>query len=503
MQTDSSPPPAPAQVPTGRNRFAIATWLFLRLLGLIHLIAFVSFWVQLEGLVGPHGLLPATRYFTAVRNEFGSAAFFQLPSLCLFFGTESFLHVLCAGGTALSFLVMAGLAQVFCLALLWAAYFSLSCAGQVFLNFQWDTLLLETTFLAIFLAPWSLTSLGKLHDPPRPTRLLPGWLLFRLMFLAGIVKLASGDPSWRDLSALTFHYETQPLPTSLAWYVHQLPAWPHRASCFGIFVIELLVPFFLFAPRPLRHNAALIVTALMATIALTGNYTFFNLLTAALCLLSIDDAFWHHLLPRRLPLVCHLIDDKLASPSQWQRWMQIPVAGFVLGYTTAEFLPIVFRGLGPPPGFNAGSSVVAPFRSFNTYGLFAVMTNPRPELIFEGSDDGRAWLTYEFPVKPGDLTRRPTWVAPHQPRLDWQLWFAALEPPAQNSWVLSFCEHLLRGTPEVLTLFAHNPFPGKPPRNIRGVRYEYPFTDADPRARTGQWWRRTPLDFYVPVANLR
>jgi hypothetical protein len=180
-----------------------------------------------------------------------------------------------------------------------------------------------------------------------------------------------------------------------------------------------------------------------------------------------------------------------------------PFAAFVFAYTAIETISVVWRRVPTPPGYNAVAEVVAPFRSLNTYGLFAVMTNPRPELIFEGSDDGREWRAYEFPHKPGDLARRPTWVAPHQPRLDWQLWFAALGSPSQNRWVFSLGEHLLRGTPEVLALLAHNPFPDQPPRAIRVVRYEYHFTDFATRERTGQWWRRAPIDFYMPASSLR
>jgi hypothetical protein len=489
-------PAAPA------NRFTFASWLFLRLLAIVHLIAFVSFWVQFEGLVGPHGIMPAERFFPAVHQQIGSAGYWQLPSLCWIFGAGKFLHVLYGAGVVLSLLLFAGVAPAACLALLWTAYLSLNVAGQDFFNFQWDALLLETTLLAIFLAPWSLLPLWRASEPPRLGRWLQWWLLFRLMFLAGVVKLASGDTSWRDFTALTFHYETQPLPTPLAWYAHQMPAWWHRTECVGMFVIELVVPFFLFAPRPLRHNAALLLAAFMAAVALTGNYTFFNLLAVALCLFCLDDAWWACVLPQRFQ--CRLIATSLEPPPRSAPpALLAPIASFVFAYTFLLALPTVARGLGTPPGFYSIAQIVAPFRSLNNYGLFAVMTRPRPELIFEGSDDGTAWRAYEFPHKAGDPAQRPKWVAPHQPRLDWQLWFAALGSPSQNQWVLSVCEHLLRGTPEVLNLLARNPFPQKPPRFVRVVRYEYHFTDAATRARTGEWWRRTPLDFYVGRASLK
>lgn len=496
---------APLSPSAGRDRFTFATSLFLRLLALVHLVAFASFWSQLDGLVGPNGLLPAARFFSAVHEQLGASAYFQLPSLCWIFGAGTFLHLLCGAGVVAAALLFAGIAPVACLIFLWAGYLSVSGAGQIFFNFQWDALLLEITLLAVFVAPWKCRPLWRPHEPPRPGRLLLGWLLFRLMFLAGVVKLASGDASWRDLSALALHYETQPLPTPLAWFAHQLPAAWQRASCAGMFALELIVPFFLFAPRTLRHNAALLLTAFMAAIALTGNYTFFNLLAIALCLLCLDDAWWNsrctfHLRrgPRR--------QLGVANPAGIARLQRLATRWFAVGvfvYTGAQALPVLLPRFGPLPGFDGIARLVAPLRSFNNYGLFAVMTRPRPELIFEGSDDGRSWGAYELPHKPGELTHRPTWVAPHQPRLDWQLWFAALGSPEQNRWVLALCEHLLRGTPDVLGLLGQNPFAEKPPRHVRVIRYEYHFTDAATRARTGQWWRRTPLEIYLGPLSLR
>lgn len=503
---------------TGRNCFGTSTWLFLRLLALVHLVAFVSFWTQLEGLVGPHGLLPAQPFFNAVHQQLGARAYLELPSLCWIFGAGKFLHILSAAGVALSLLLFAGIAPALCLFLLWAAYLSITAAGQTFFNFQWDALLLETTLLAIWIAPWSLLPLWRRTEPPRLARWLLWWLLLRLMFLSGVVKLTSGDLTWRDLTALTFHYETQPLPTPFAWFVHQWPAWFQRASCAGMFALELFVPFFVFAPRALRHNAALLLTAFMTAIALTGNYTYFNFLAIALCVLCLDDAWWPATFRVRPPSHCNVIRYIRPStphgdcnviryinkkPPPWRQWALRAFAVVTFAYTALLGLPSIMRRPVFMELLAPLDAALGPTRSFNSYGLFAVMTNPRPELIFEGSSDGREWLPYEFPDKPGDLSRRPTWVAPFQPRLDWQLWFAALSTPAQNPWVLTLCEHLLRGTPEVLALVAKNPFPRTPPRFIRVVRYEYHFTDAATRARTGNWWRRTPLDFYVERVSLR
>ena len=493
----------------GPSQFTFATWLFVRLLALAHLIAFASFWAQAESLVGSSGLLPAERYLAAVREQLGNEALFRLPTLCWWFGADAFLHVLAAGGIIASVLLFAGVAPPVCLLLLWVAYLSISAAGQMFYNFQWDTLLLETTVLSLFIVPWRWLPLWRPHEPPALGRYVIWWLLFRLMFLAGVVKLTSGDPTWRDLTALTFHFETQPLPTPLAWYSHQLPAWWHRASCAAMFAIELVAPLLLFGPRLGRHFAALVLAAFMGAVALTGNYTFFNLLAIALCLSCLDDAWWQRVLPSRIAsrVIRAPSTDADAVPSR--RRMKLffqpvaaPLAWFVFAYTGAQALT-VFLPAGAQQSFATVGSVLAPFRSLNNYGLFAVMTRPRYELIFEGSDDGRSWHPFELPHKPGAVDRRPTWVAPHQPRLDWQLWFAALGNATHNRWVLGLCEHLLRGNATVLRLFETNPFLEKPPRFVRVVRYEYHFTDRDTRARSGHWWTRTPVEFYVPQASLR
>ncbi|HWL16352.1 MAG TPA: lipase maturation factor family protein [Opitutus sp.] len=488
-----------------RERYVFSAAVFLRLLAVTHAIAFVSLWVQLPGLIGPHGILPAGAYLRAVHDYLGADAYARLPTLGWIFGADTFLTVLCAVGVGAAALLFAGIAPTACLIVLWVCYLSLVNVGQAFLGFQWDALLLETTLLTIFLP--RLTWRPRFHfgEPSGIARWLLRWLLFRLMLLSGIVKLSSGDPTWRNLTALDFHFETQPLPNPLAWWAHHASENVHRAACAGMFAIELIAPFFLFAPRPLRHNAALLLLALQLAIALTGNFAFFNLLTAALCLLNLDDAFWLRLL-RGDPGKCHTLYDTLIGRSA--RGVAVSVSGWTLAgcvvvYTAVAAWPSVRPGAKRPGWFESVATWVAPFNSFNNYGLFAVMTTSRPELSLEGSNDQREWLAYELPYKPGALSRPLPVVAPHQPRLDWQLWFAALGAPQQNPWVLSLAEHLLRGTPEVLALFAHNPFPGQPPRFLRVVRYDYRFASPAERARTGRFWERTPIDYYLAPAALK
>lgn len=492
----TSPPPH-------ANRYAFSTSVFLRTLALIHLAAFVSFWVQVPGLIGAHGILPASAYLRAVHEQLGSSAYSQLPTLCWLFGADGFLNVLCGVGVAAAALLFAGIAPAICLGVLWLSYLSLMNVGQIFLGFQWDALLLETTLLAIWVAPFQLFPRWRAVEPPPLARWLLLWLLFRLMLLSGVVKLTSGDPTWRNLTALTFHYETQPLPSPIAWWSHQAPASIHRISCALMFACELALPFLLFAPRLVRHIAAALLIALQLSVAVTGNYAFFNFLTIALCLLAFDDAFWLRLFPNQLHAVPENAPLLATRFARWWRGVGVVAGICVIAYTSLLALPAFGRTFRLPPAVYSVATRVGPFNSFNNYGLFAVMTTSRPELIFEGSNDTETWRAYDLPYKPGDLARRPTFVAPHQPRLDWQLWFAALMPPEQNAWVLAVCEHLLRGTPEVLALFGRNPFVAAPPRYVRVVRYDYRFTTNGERHETGNWWRREPTDLYVPPSTLK
>lgn len=480
----------------GRNRYATGTWLFLRALAVIHFIAFGSLWLQLEGLIGPQGVLPAGGYLSAVREHLGGTAWAQLPTLFWWLGTDTALHAVCALGLLSAGLLFAGIAPGACLAVLWLGYLSLCGVGQVFFNFQWDALLLETTFLALFVTPWAWLPWWRRTEPPRVARWLLVWLLFRLMFLSGAVKLASGDATWATLTALAHHYETQPLPTPLAWHAHHLPVWFHRLSCALMFGIELLLPVFFWSPwRILRHVAAFATIGLMLLIAVTGNYTFFNLLTVALCLPLIDDACWQRV---KLSLPAASTDF---APRHLTRWALWPAAAAIVLFTAIQAIPSVKRDWQPPAAFWKVAEVVHPFRSLNNYGLFMVMTTTRPEIVIEGSMDRRYWQSYEFRHKPGNLSRGLTWVAPHQPRLDWQMWFAALGRLEHNPWMSALCEDLLKNTPEVTALLAHNPFPEAPPRYLRAVRYEYRFTTRAERLATGRTWERTPLDYYLaPVA---
>jgi hypothetical protein len=352
---------------------------------------------------------------------------------------------------------------------------SLSTAGQDFLSFQWDALLLETGFLAIFLGN------------SKTVVLLFRWLLFRLVFLSGAVKLTSHDLVWRNWTALAFHYMTQPLPTPVAWYMYQLPLGFQRFSTATVLSIELVVPFLFFAPRRWRFWGAGLALFLQVLIFLTGNYTFFNLLTMALCLFLFDDRALEKLRLR-------------SRNARTRRLAVIAAAAVILALSVSGVWQVFFAA--PFESENAAERVAAPFQIANTYGLFASMTTSRPEIIVQGSNDGETWLDYEFRYKPGNLQQAPRWVAPYQPRLDWQMWFAALSGYRGSPWFTNFMVRLLQGSPAVTGLLATNPFPVAPPRYVRAELFDYSFTDFATRRATGRWWARQPRGLYFPRISL-
>jgi predicted DCC family thiol-disulfide oxidoreductase YuxK len=477
--------------------------LFLRCLGAIYLIAFLSLWFQVNGLIGEHGILPVGDYLQSAHEQLGDDAFLALPTLCWFDSSNAFLHFLCGAGVLVSVLLMAGLAPVVSLALLFVFYLSLTVAGQTFLSFQWDILLLETGFLALFFAP-RVWHMRWQEDAPlsRVGLFLIKLLLFKLMLMSGVVKLTSGDDSWWNLTALDYHYWTQPLPTSLAWWADQHAEWFKKFSVAFCLVVEIVVPFFIWAPRRFRHSAAILLIALQVVIAATGNYCFFNLLTIALCLVLFDDTFWNRLVGR------DAVEPQRATTygSTASRPTKSIAALVVLILTLPVNAMFIFSSFKPqvewPRPVAAIAGYLESFHVISGYGLFRVMTKSRAEIVIEGSADGNEWVPYEFHWKPGALDRAPGWVAPHQPRLDWQMWFAALGTYRHNPWFVRLLERLLRGTPEVTALFARNPFPNDPPRYVRARLYQYRFTTSAERRATGNWWNREEAGVYLPAISL-
>jgi hypothetical protein len=462
--------------------------LFLRLFGLIYLCAFTSFAVQASGLIGSHGILPLKELVDTIGKHTGAERFYLMPMLFWWNASDGAIQAVCWSGAGLSLLVVCNVLPRLSLLLLFVLYLSLLYGGQEFMSYQWDTYLLETGILALVLSVWTNPGVWLLR-----------WLLFRFMFMSGVVKLLSGDPNWHGLSALAYHFLTQPLPTPLAWYAAHLPRGVLRFATGCMFVIELALPFLIFCPRRLRFVAACGFLLLQVLILITGNYNWFNLQTMLLCLLLLDDAALCRILPR--PAIAWL--ERHLRPGQPSRTVRALVgvsAGYLIFCSLVQ-MDIRFGG-NPPLVVQAMDGLIEPLHVVNPYGLFAVMTTERDEIIIEGSNDELDWHEYEFRYKPGDLTRRPRWNIPYQPRLDWQMWFASLEDPRELAWFARFLQRVLESEPSVIALLQNNPFPDKPPKFLRAQLYEYRYADRDQRAQS-RWWDRKLLGSYFPEVHLK
>ena len=553
------------------SRWYFARWMFLRGLALVFLIAFVSLWGQILGLIGPDGIVPAestvqrARELMSEGKESWYAVIPRFPSLFLWFDpTGTVLQVCCVVGSVLSVLLFAGFWPRGLLVLLWALYLSLIAVGGPFLSYQWDTLLLESSFLALFIAPAQFLPGGDQRRVSVRGVFLLQWLLFRVMFSSGFVKLLSLDPVWHDGTAMSYHFWTQPLPNQISYYAHQLPPSLLQFATAGTFFVELLVPFLFFAPRMVRRIAGLVTIGLQITIIATGNYGFFNYLTIVLCFFLIDDAFWRSWVPSMVWSIARYPEEPESSSGTviWKAG-QVGHALIILllfvgtslllvrqvqnsrAAQTSDRIPVVQIEI--PSWFENGYSYLRGFRTFNTYGLFANMTTVRPEIVIEGSRTGSEWKQYRFPWKPDTPKDSPRQVAPHQPRLDWQMWFQALSMHRRarrcagllkrigvqqqlvrrqvcldarwlertdvqllrglsrsgvkqpvlwsyrnvwgyESWFLQFLQGLLNNQKAILHLVEHNPFPDNPPKYIR-VKLEYLRFPSD-SVPSGDWWVR-------------
>ena len=467
-------------------------------------MAFASLWRQIDGLLGSRGIAPAKDFLSRVKERFSWRRRLGIvPTLLWIDASDRSLHALCGAGTLGSALLVFGVAPKALIALLWADYLSLMSVGDVFLGYQWDALLLETYATSLPFAPWHARRKRADEETPSVVALwLLRFLLFKLMFLSGFAKLDSKDPTWRDLSALTHHYETQPLPTGLSPRFHDRSRRFHAASTIGMYLAELVAPFAAFGPRKLRLACAAATLQLQMLIQLTGNYGFFNWLTCALALTLLDDQAILSLLPARLRARLHVAPPRPLRRSFSRRLLFGALAFGVAAVSAAETALRMGRLRRIPSSLRAAMSRLHPLRTINTYGLFAVMTRSRPEIVVEGSADGVTWLTYEFKWKPGRVDRGPRTVAPHQPRLDWQMWFAALNRWQSNPWFMRFVRKLLEGEPRVLSLLGHNPFPDEPPRFVRALLYDYQFASPSDRKR-GVFWKRTRLGRYCPILLLQ
>ncbi len=492
----------------GASDRLIPRWLFLRALGLIYFSAFFSLAFQIKGLIGPSGILPAGDYLRAVAESLGHAArVWYAPTLLWFSSGSAMLIALCWVGMASSILLVANLWPRGMLAICFGCFLSFVSAAGDFSGYQSDGMLLEAGFISLFFAPpgfWP--GLAHDHPPSRASLFLLQWEWFRIYFESGAVKLSSGDPQWRNFTAMDEYYQNGPLPTWIGWYVQHLPHWFHAGAVFATFALELVIVWMFFLPRRWRIACFFIVTAWQIPVILTANYTFLNYLVLVLGFLLLDDKFLSGIIKRFSPFAPggHSLPQSRRSaevPPAWYRWSTIKLfsAALMLSwifYVTTSEMILMFARL-PLPA--SPITALEPFRIANQYGLFAVMTRGRYEIEFQGSQDGQNWIPYPFRYKPQDLNRAPGVYAPYQPRFDWNLWFASLGSWREYAIVPNTEVRLLENDKDVLTLFAGSPFSVAPPHQVRAVLWQYWFTSLEEKRLTGAWWRREFLGLYAPI----
>ena len=447
------------------NSYWLTRFVILRLLGFVYAIAFLVAANQLVPLIGEHGLTPATHFLNGVQAQLGSrsAGMFEVPTLFWFGISDHALTIFSWTGVALSLVVLCGYANAILLAVLWAMYMSIVHIGQIWYGYGWEIQLLETGFLSIFLCPLLDARPFPKSRPPILVVWLFRWLGFRIMVGAGLIKMR-GDSCWRDLTCLYYHYETQPIPNPISRYLHFLPLWFHRVEVLWNHFVELIVPWFSFGPRTARHIAGVLLVTFQIFLIISGNLSFLNYLTIIPFLACFDDSFLWRFLPRSIVRRA----QQAAQESQ----------PFRASSGISVVLTIVVIWLSIPTVLNLASgrqlmnSSYDPLDLVNTYGAFGTVGRERDEIIFEGTNDAvitgdTKWKEYEFKAKPGDPNRPPPFIAPYQPRIDWQIWFAAMSSPSEYPWTLHFVWKLLHNDPATLSLIANNPFPDAPPRYIR------------------------------------
>jgi hypothetical protein len=458
-------------------------WIWLRALGLIFLSAFYSLAFQVTGLNGPNGVLPAREYLPALSEAVGPVkAIWYAPTLWWIGSSDAALMTVVVIGALASILLTMNLAPRACLGVALVCFLSFVGAAQDFASYQSDGMLLEAAFISLFVAPGGLRpGLGD-TQPPRFAVFLLLWEWFRIYFESGVVKILSGDPQWRSLTAMDHYYENGPLPSWVGWYVQQLlPHWFHAATVIVTFLLELVVVLLAFGPRKARIACFLIVTPFQAAIILTANYAFLNYIVLCLGVLLLDDRF---------------LNKPQTAPAARRNHVRTAILAWIL-YATIAQAPRISRALPRPLLWPA--IALEPFRIANRYGLFAVMTEDRYEIEFQGSRDARTWTPYPFRYKPQDPQKAPGIYAPYQPRFEWNLWFASLGEWGGYPWVVRAEMRLLEGSPQVLHLFAKDPFDGTPPAYVRAVKWQYWFTTPEEKRQTGAWWRRELLGLYAPA----
>jgi len=485
--------PAPAaQASSTQPTWFLTRFLLLRWMGLIYAVAFLIAARQILPLIGEHGLTPAMVYMSLVRDHFHSQsqAFINLPSFFWFVLSDHLLVVVAWLGFALSLVVIAGYANSIIMALLWATYMSYVHIGQIWYSYGWEIQTLETGFLTIFLCPLFDGRPFSRRPPPIAILWLYRWLGFRIMIGAGLIKLR-GDDCWRDLTCLYYHYETQPLPNPLSRYLNFAPHWFQKFSVLWNHFIELIVPWFSFAPRISRHIAGILLISFQFILISSGNLAFLNWLTILPFIACFDDGLLKHFLPG------FITRRALGAAAEPRPLLAYTIASCCVALLIAILsVQPVLNMISPGQVMNDSFD---PLDLVNTYGAFGSVGRERPEIIFEGTTDDlitstTQWKAYEFPYKPGDPDRRPPIITPYYGRLDWQIWFAAMSSPDQYPWTLHFVWKLLHNDPGTLSLLANNPFPDAPPHYIRARLYKYQFNPPG----TPGWWHRTLLGDWLP-----
>jgi hypothetical protein len=476
-----------------RGSYWLTRFIILRLLGLIYAIAFLVAANQILPLIGSDGLLPIGNFLEPVRQALGGSlgGFLRLPSIFWFNHSDHLLVVTAWIGFALSCLVACGYANAILLALLWLFYMSFVHLGQDWYGYGWETQLLETGFLAIFLCPLLDGRPFPKRPPPLVILWLFRWLIFRIMFGAGMIKIR-GDESWRNLTTLYYYYETQPIPNGLSRWFHFLPRVILRGGVLFNHLAELVAPWFVFWPRLARLIAGSVIVVFQISIALGGNLSFLNWLTIIPAIACFDDRALAKVLPRAL--------TNRASAARERAVVSRPMLG--AGWAVAALVAVlsiqpVLNIVSPHQIMNTSFD---PLDLVNTYGAFGSVGHERFNVIFEGTndrqpDDSANWKPYLYKGLPVALDERPPQIAPYQLRLDWQMWFAAMASPNEYPWTLNLIWKLLQNDRSAVSLFRSNPFPAKPPRYIRAVLYRYAFVRQN---SAGLYWKREKLGLWLP-----
>lgn len=494
------------------SRHLWARWIFLRGLGFIYFSAFYSFYFQIKALVGPDGILPARDYLQAVEAGLHSARWWYAPTVFWLSTSDHALMTVCCIGLIASLLVLLNLWPRANLFICFVCFLSFIAVAQDFASYQSDGMLLEAGFISLFFAPSGVRpGLGFAQGPSRASLFLLQWEWFRIYFQSGVVKLASGDLSWRNLTAMDDYYQNGPLPSWLGWYVQHLPHGFHASVTVLVLAVELALVWMLFLPRRFRIICFCIVTPMQLSIILTANYAFLNYIVLCLGFLLLDDRVFEPWLPSRLrswatPISPSILATRVGAISWGPKALQgfsvagMVISGFFLSWLFYASSVQIFWMFFPSVHFPSEPiRYLEPFRVADSYGLFAVMTHQRYEIEFQGSNDGgKTWIPFPFRYKPQDPAKAPGIYAPYQPRFEWNLWFASLGSWRQYRFVVWTEERLLTKDPDVLELFAHDPFGGNPPDRVRAVAYQYWFTDWKTKHVTGMWWRREFLGDYAP-----